>query len=324
MNRVLLRRTLLLAVVLIPVGAMVGFRYGHRQYRSVGIVRIVPVTSRILFDTGDNGQIPMYDQYIDAEAARMRSSHIVNDAMSDPAWRRWKANFSDIIANELTVIPQNEMLIVTVWNADPEIATTAVGSIIRAYVRSYNEQNMTDEQGRMTALNDRRVNEQSQVDSYSTQILEFVAANAYGTDDLEHVLNAKSDELIALQDQLFKLQPQAGDSSPTVNHTRMEIEARKAELTEISRTKMKLDDLKAKKARAQAELQETTNRIDAIQTENDWSENGRLSIISEGDPAITSNDIRDTHPVTAAIGGGAGLLASALLASIMFAFRRAA
>jgi hypothetical protein len=171
----------IMLIVLTPLGAWLGNKCGHTLYRSVGLIRVDPVGQAILFHNEENGAITMYDQFLDTEAARIRSSRVITDAMQDPAWAQvpgtLPANLSDLIAEELLVSHQSELLSVSVWDPNSKVAVTAVGAIIRAYLRIYNEENNTKEQGRMMALNDRRVNEQAEVDNYSKEILETAASN---------------------------------------------------------------------------------------------------------------------------------------------------
>jgi predicted nuclease with TOPRIM domain len=210
------------------------------------------------------------------------------------------------------------MLSITVWDPDASVAQLAVKTIIQSYQQLYEEDRLESQNHLMAVLQGRLDKESADVKSISTSIRSVAAK--YGTDDLQHLFDRKSDELDDLTKRLADVSSEVGQSSEVVTRIKSQIEKCRSDWQEMSRDKMALDDFKDEKARVVAALHQTQDRIDSLQVESSGS-GSRLDIISDGDSPSPAADISDTHFALAGLGGAAGLAAAATLA-LTFGWRR--
>jgi polysaccharide biosynthesis transport protein len=409
-----------LLVVLTPLGVWIGHKCGHTLYRSIGLIQVHPTVPKVLYSNDENSTTPMFDDFMDAQAARMRSQRVLLLAASDPEWKscpvplpvQWPA----ILSEELVVTHQGQILNVAVWDNSRETAMYAVRTVIRAYQQIYDDNLATVEAARTQKLDDRKAQLTSDRDALATQIMQLATSNAYGTDDLSRVYDQKfielndlktkyaqesqqlgvnqgnygmaltpeaEEEAIArvdphmdaelkardgLRDNLRILQTNYGPNSYPVANTKVRldyfeqeveqirtdyekthgmtpvgsgttrptvamagpttrpdqlaplkatIERAAAELVEIGRERLTLDDLKAQKAQKEADLDATLKRIDELSTESDPTLSARLEVVSDGERPVGSANIKDTHIAMAALGGGLGLCLSVLIVSTL-------
>jgi Mrp family chromosome partitioning ATPase/uncharacterized protein involved in exopolysaccharide biosynthesis len=202
----------LLAAILTPLGVWGGFKLGITEYQSEGEMRILPVLPKVLKETETNGEIPMFDQFLDAEAATMRSQRVIENALSDAAaWKDWKwplpDNFDYKISQELVVTHQGEIISLTVTDQDPVAAQKAVQTIMKAYSDIYQETHVKEDQLRNDLLDQQQTSAQSDVAGYRQAIHDLVVQNSFGTDDLTQFYNDKlrECETIAQALQMAKL-----------------------------------------------------------------------------------------------------------------------
>jgi uncharacterized protein (UPF0335 family) len=219
------------AAILTPLGAWLGYKCGDTQYRSVGVLRFNPVGQVILYNNELNGQTPMFSETLDAEAHRMMSTRVINQALEDQNWAKLYATLPQEFANriaeglQVTHQPNSELLTVTVWDPDRQVAVTAVSSIISAYQQIYDEEEADSDNSRLTALTARQEKEQSDVQEDAKQILDLAHSNGFGTDDLTKAYDAKEEEFTKLRDQYMLYQQQLGLNVRPAGSTETEDEA---------------------------------------------------------------------------------------------------
>jgi polysaccharide biosynthesis transport protein len=194
-----------LIVALMPTGTWIGYKCGHTLFRSVGLIRVRPVGQKILFNNEENAQIPLFDEYLEAEAKRMASQRVLDKAMNDSEWRGWKSPLPDqwenTVAEEMVVTHQSELLNVTVWDSDPTAAMIAVKTIMTAYQEIYAEDTNNENSARDIKLEIRRNDLMSHSEDLRRQILTLASSNAYGTDDLSGAWQQHFEELSTLKKQ---------------------------------------------------------------------------------------------------------------------------
>jgi polysaccharide biosynthesis transport protein len=412
---------IIMVAVLAPLGTWLGYRCGDTQYRSTGVLRFNPVGQVILYNNELNGQTPMFSETLDAEAHRMMSTRVINQSLEDQNWAKWNPtlpkDFANRIAEELQVThqPGSELLTVTVWDPDQQVAVTAVSSIISAYQQIYDEEEADSDNSRLTALTARQEKEQSDVQEDAKQILDLARSNGLGTDDLTKAYDAKEEEFTKLREQYLAYQQSLGlnvrpagstetedeaiasanpsmaeamkqrdgyklelktlqldgygDQNPAVKVTKNHLEVvndeiqqyrldyersripapltstaalvpggasgnapttrpdplvgfkhalevAAAELNQIGTQKLELEKWKEKKAADQAALDFTTKRLDSLRTESD-NQSARLEVVSSGEAAVHSGDIKDTHAALGALGGGMGITISLAVVSLL-------
>src|SRR5665213_1791440 len=82
-------------------GGYGGFKLGRRVYASVGMVRVMAVVPKVLYTVDDKGTIPMFDSFVESQAALLRSQRVMDLAMQDPAWQALGKGTADRAAEEL-------------------------------------------------------------------------------------------------------------------------------------------------------------------------------------------------------------------------------
>lgn len=122
----------ILALLLGGGGVYAGVRFGHKMYQSVGLITVVPV--HVISQQHDN---PYSEQFMDAQAEKMRGQHVMEMALDDPQWQTIGRRRSDEVevefAKQLDVTTKGPLLIVKFTDPDPQAAAVAVQTTLRAF-----------------------------------------------------------------------------------------------------------------------------------------------------------------------------------------------
>jgi Mrp family chromosome partitioning ATPase len=205
--------------VLTPLGAWLGYRTGKVDYQSVGEIRFNPIIPAILHQDDENSVPPMFAEFLDAEAARIHSMRVLNNAVVDPEWKNWKSPLPDGFVNtlneELSVSHSGLMVRVAVADPDKNAAMIAVRTIITAYRQIYDEYMNTQEETRDTALLDRQHQKESDVKRIRDEISDLANATEFGTDNLDNAYEDVQKQLQRTEAELQIAQLQLDHTGPT-------------------------------------------------------------------------------------------------------------
>jgi polysaccharide biosynthesis transport protein len=197
---------ILLGLALGAAGGYGGYRAASPVYGCNGMIHIKPVLSPVLRQIPENGLMPMYQSYVNAQGALIRSQRVIDMAMQSEDWRRIGRPVSDEQVRDfqqsLIVNPAPGSETITVSFRDREMAATAaaVRSILLAYDRIYVEGEIEAEENRRRVLEDRRLALSNEVKLKRDSIQQ--AAREFGTDDLRPLHQMKLEMVGKLESAL--------------------------------------------------------------------------------------------------------------------------
>lgn len=308
-----------LAVVLTPVGAGVGYHFGNTEFRCVGLLQLKPAKMVLLYRDPQEPTAPEYFvMKVQGEVAKVGSARVLGQAVEDPQWD-WKLSVpvgaAETLKNKLQVTSAGELIEVAVTDSDKTAAVTGVKTVISAYVKQYNEETAMVDEKRLELLQERRAEIRSELSGIRQQV--FDIASAYGTDDLGALRQFSQDRINKMEQELQEAKA-AGTTSgqPSLKAMSQERDALQSKLSVIGSDLQKLNLLRDDCARLQKDVDETESRIDQLRLESQIDD--RLTVISNGD--VWPDPYRDTHLRMAAC-GGAGGMAMALLVAVMIGSR---
>lgn len=134
-----------MALVLGAAGAYVGWNSTVRRYTSVAVIDIRPRVPRILYDSENSAVLPMFDAYVESQAALLKSPRVAGLAMQSAEWkslgRPVHPGSEAVFLNSLEVFhpkrTQNISVIYT--DLDPKAAQICCQQVVRAYLDIANE-----------------------------------------------------------------------------------------------------------------------------------------------------------------------------------------
>jgi len=196
----------LLAAVLGPVGALVGYYALPRVYESEAMIQVAPVLPKILYESEENSMLPMFDAFIQTQASLIGSDRVRDMAMQTPAWKdAHQGNVStDVLEFEenLAVTPpkNSQIIVVSYKDEDPKRAQAIAKAVVDAYMSIYGERNRDTDTQRFQVLEERAKALNSEIEGIQAQIFEI--ANEYGSDSLDMVFEHKVQELQKMETEL--------------------------------------------------------------------------------------------------------------------------
>jgi Mrp family chromosome partitioning ATPase/uncharacterized protein involved in exopolysaccharide biosynthesis len=176
------------------------------KYESKGLVRIKPYIRPIL-PTGDqNGVLPQFDSYVEAQAQLLQVQRTIEYAMQLPQWQKLgRGSSSDAEAkftDSLSVTHEKGSQDIEVKFADknPDAAMTGVQTLLTAYQSLYGEGDEDSPAKMIPALEDRQRALNDQIKSLQERIVAI--AIQYGSDTLDRAYQYKLDQANQLETQL--------------------------------------------------------------------------------------------------------------------------
>lgn len=116
-------------------------------YRATAVIRVAPKIPRIVFETEDNGIIPLYQSYLNTQVAVILSSQVLERVLDQPDVRatRWYAEHNDAplawLSDSLYVVPRRrtELIDVSFTARSPREAALIANAVVDQYVRYVNQ-----------------------------------------------------------------------------------------------------------------------------------------------------------------------------------------
>jgi Mrp family chromosome partitioning ATPase/uncharacterized protein involved in exopolysaccharide biosynthesis len=201
-----------LGVALSAAGAWLGGTLPRATYLSHGIIEIAPRAPRVLYESEEKGMIPMFDSYIFSQSAIVSSRRVVDLAMKSDEWRRLSDDTSDDAVgrfqSKLGVwhAQRTQMIDVSFTDEDPDLAVTAVNSVLKAYMKVVDEHDAETGLDRIHALDRQKSLAISRLAELRSEVLQ--ETGGLGID----ALNASYELLVAettkLDDEVRRLDSQ--------------------------------------------------------------------------------------------------------------------
>jgi len=205
----LLRGRVLLAIVLAGIGAVVGGAAGYMSqaptYRSIALLEISPMIPIV---EGDRA-IPYYQQFMTSQAFTLASPQVLEKVPEVDLWKKKFGNdkaASDAALNQLgsglktQYMKGSFNISLQVDNDDPQIASVATQSLIKAYAEQYKSTASGQLDNKLKALEDKLRNLES-VRSTSQSIIDQLTST-YGTSNLEGMVKSTQSELDDIRREL--------------------------------------------------------------------------------------------------------------------------
>ncbi len=154
--------------------------------------------------------MPMFDAFIESQAAVIASQRICILAMNNPLWKNLQPDISSrAVANfakslEVAHLKNTELIQISFTGQTPALAAAAVRSLIQAYQQTYGEKDGDNAADRMAVLEERRATLSRQLKSIDDRILAI--AREYGTSDLTRIYQFRQDEMQRLESELHRIQ----------------------------------------------------------------------------------------------------------------------
>jgi capsular exopolysaccharide synthesis family protein len=176
-----------LAVAGAAMGALAGYLSQQPGYKSVGMVEINPV-----IPTGDRIEpiMPMYQQYVQKQAAILQSQRVLQEAVKRKEWKEhhpdldWKDSLKALAENlEVKTAPSSPLIIVSYTDAKQDVAQGAVKAVIDSYETIYNGNDDTNRARTIDKHREYARALQIKLETARAAIAD-VAARYHGIDDL--------------------------------------------------------------------------------------------------------------------------------------------
>jgi uncharacterized protein involved in exopolysaccharide biosynthesis len=322
-------------VVLAVAGGMIGWMWLPPLYRSAGWIEVQPQIPRILHATDENRIHPMFDAYMQTQVALAASRRVTDMAMDSPEWKKLGRERTDEEIERFREClsasrpPRGLYVEVAFRDEDQQVAMTAVNSVMDAYMKLVNEQEVTGSSGTLRVLENKRT-------AYNNQLADLRATvqtvtEDLGTDGFAARSRMAMERLSRIEAALvdFDLQAAragAGAPSDELRDQRDRIltlrTAAEDEVRRLGKKGGQLAQLDAERANVESMLGEVKRRLDEINVEASGAMRGRIRIASNGDRPVTPEPDRRRR-VHAAIGAAAGFLVG-FFAILLTARRRAA
>lgn len=191
-------------------GAWAGFTLGQRVYSATGLVRIAASLPAVMRETDQNRTIPNFDGYLQAQRDTIMSRDMIETAMASEAWRQFVASGEELTeqqfakAMKVDVRPRSDHLKISFTHKNPELAATAIRSIVGAYEASFQDQQGQFESERQRQLADRRASLSKDLSNLESELRQV--ANGTTTAELDVAIMVASDRIKKLKATLSEVQ----------------------------------------------------------------------------------------------------------------------
>jgi len=200
-----------LAILVAPIGAVVGYKAMPPVYTSTGLVQVQSSIPKILYDTEENAPLASFDQFVEAQARFLSDRRVLDKAAADPELRsaNWPGGNAGLQALqgslEVKHGRRSAIISVEVSAVDPSQAQAAVNAVLRSYFAIFGERDGLVKTARERALEqiERDLSQRSQ--SLRTSIFE-VAEETGSADTLRRLHESRSANLEQLEQRIADLQ----------------------------------------------------------------------------------------------------------------------
>lgn len=125
-----------LAAVLGPVFAIVGYFAGVQLYESQAILRVFPQESNILYSTGEASVLKTFDSFVKAETSFVASHPVMDRSAQDllvlrPELEGLKGTD---LAKSVQIKRSDSLIVLTTLSKDPDFATQKLEAVIQSYL----------------------------------------------------------------------------------------------------------------------------------------------------------------------------------------------
>lgn len=209
-----------IATLVVGVGcAFAGYYSWSPSYESVAQIKVSPIVQRIIYNTGENGLLPMYDGYVESQVSLMQSANLLSKAAETPAWKAVSAPGPDAALRELTDglkiqrAPGSQIITIFFNSKSPAKSAAGVTCVVDTYLTAFSAQETKEESIRVNVLEQRRTTLNNELRTLRERI--NAVANEYGSDRLDSIYQAKLTEMTRVEAALRQIQIDRGMAEVT-------------------------------------------------------------------------------------------------------------
>ena len=210
-----LRGRYLITAVLSLIGALgaatAGYVVPDPKYRAEGLVRIKPVLPRILYQSDDSTQQPMFTSFVATQASLLQHPRVQAKAMSSAAWKALGRPVDAVaearFAKQLMVRANRdtpELINVSFSDTEAKAAMVAVQEVIEAYIDLF----VGDDEKRVREMRTQELTTRKQkleAEKRGAENSLVAASQEFGTDDLGRLGDHYFTQLLAFDSRLNEM-----------------------------------------------------------------------------------------------------------------------
>lgn len=199
-----------LALLLAVFGALAGSQAVPPKFRSTGLVKVEGVLPAILYDSPENAALPMFNAYVASQVTFLQSRPVLDAAVATPEMQLagWPAGPQGIarLQSALTIERGRgeQIILVSVADADAQLAQTAVNAVLDAFKEQYQNPKGLTFAAKERVLTEREQNLQAELQKLREQML--LVSEHYGHEAIERMHADKIEELLAIDEKLAELE----------------------------------------------------------------------------------------------------------------------
>ncbi|MCA9254422.1 MAG: hypothetical protein KDA33_02245, partial [Phycisphaerales bacterium] len=210
-------RWTMLAIFAIVAPALIAVVWNRvePQYESTAVIHVASVVPRVLYDTDDNGKIPLYSAYLNTQVSLIQSPEVLERVFDreDVRQTSWFQNSSAAASNDITgaaerlgrqiaVSPRRgtELIDVSIETLDPRESQIIVNAIVETYKAYWDQLQVKADERRLATLRQQRDETDTEIASLfdlKFQLAEELGSNVHGEVRTQRLgqLNAMKAEL---------------------------------------------------------------------------------------------------------------------------------
>lgn len=196
-----------LGIVCAVLAVLVANALMQPSYRSEALIRIAYEVQSVIPGVDSSKSVEAYDAFMQSQQALLSSRRVMDLAARDPGWKELGVNptpeMMSGIATDLTVERKSgaEHIRVAYDSDNPAFAATVVRSVVDAYSTIYNSMDTKSNQVRLAALESRRDELSTHVDSLEEQSRRISAE--FGSSSIDKFYDAAVQRLSKVESALI-------------------------------------------------------------------------------------------------------------------------
>lgn len=150
-----MRKLAMMAAVISPVLAFVGFQGGTKLYDSQAILRVYPQEKSIMFDSGDSSVLKTFDSYVKAETTYVASYPVMEKAMiilHDRFPALTEEMNEDDLAGSIEISRKESLIVLTTKSKNADFAQAKLDAVTNSYLALHRDSRLSRSQLRIQEL----------------------------------------------------------------------------------------------------------------------------------------------------------------------------
>ena len=193
-----------LGLILAVVASGFGYLSQTLTYKSTGVLRITPLTLKILYAQTDVGG-SVFEGFVDVQINSMKSRPVIMGVLDSPDWHEAHPAPMppEVFLRNLDIVhqPRSELIEVSFTDATPAGARAGVRLLIESYMKLTGDQSANQ---RVQIIEERSKQLATELEGLNKRIAEI--SQKYGTDNLKQLHDSKVQELTRLETMIMDTQ----------------------------------------------------------------------------------------------------------------------